>query len=66
MSAGVDRARPKRHHFVPEVYLRAWCDTDGRVAVRRRDQATTFVTDPVNVGVEARVVGASGVGRRLR
>ena len=58
MSAGVDRAPPKRHHFVPEVYLRAWCDMHGRVAVRRRDQATTFVTDPVNVGVEARLYGA--------
>jgi Protein of unknown function (DUF4238) len=48
---------PKRHHFVPETYLRAWCDADGRVAVRRRDQDQTFLTNPVNVGVETRLYG---------
>jgi hypothetical protein len=48
---------PKRHHFVPETYLRAWCDADGRVAVRRRDQDRTFLTNPVNVGVETRLYG---------
>ena len=48
---------PKRHHFVPETYLRAWCDVDGRVAVRRRDRDKTFLTNPVNVGVEARLYG---------
>ena len=48
---------PKRHHFVPETYLRAWCDGDGRVAVRRRDQDKTFLTNPVNVGVETRLYG---------
>ena len=60
MAAAVRRPQPKRHHYVPETYLRAWCDAMGRVAVRRRDQDATFVTDPVNVGVEARLYG-SGV-----
>jgi Protein of unknown function (DUF4238) len=57
MPTGVDQASPKRHHFVPETYLRAWCNGDGQVAVRRRDQARTFVAKPVNVGVEARLYG---------
>jgi hypothetical protein len=48
---------PKRHHLIPETYLRAWSDGQGQVAVRRRDQVKTFVTKPVNVDVEARLYG---------
>jgi hypothetical protein len=57
MAARADPSRPKRHHYVPEVYLRAWSDGAGRVAVRRRGQPTVFLTKPVNVGVETRLYG---------
>jgi hypothetical protein len=49
---------PKRHHFVPEVHLRAWCDTNGQVAVRRRGEDATFIAHPSNVGVEAGLYGS--------
>jgi hypothetical protein len=35
--------RAKAHHYVPQVYLRAWADSAGQVAVRRRDQPAVFV-----------------------
>lgn len=42
----------RRHHYLPECYLRAWADHGGQVAVRRRDRPVPFCTKPLNVAVE--------------
>jgi hypothetical protein len=52
-------SNPKRHHFVPKVYLRAWANERDRVAVRRRGSASAHVTSVDNVAV---VNGLNGVG----
>lgn len=57
MPAAVGGSLPKRHHYVPQGYLRAWCDAKGHVAVRRRDRATTYPATPVNVGVATHLYG---------
>jgi hypothetical protein len=41
-------SEPKRHHFVPQFYLRRW-STDGKVAVRRRD-GRQFLSSVEGVG----------------
>ncbi|MFI7430713.1 DUF4238 domain-containing protein [Micromonospora sp. NPDC049836] len=53
--SGTGRAEPrrKRHHYLPESYLKAWADGNGQVAVRRRDQNVPFFTATHNVAVEA-------------
>ncbi|MFD0782390.1 DUF4238 domain-containing protein [Micromonospora azadirachtae] len=53
--SGAGRAEPrrKRHHYLPESYLKAWSDENGQVAVRRRDRNATFCTGTHNVAVEA-------------
>lgn len=43
--------RSRAHHYVPQVYLRQWAE-DGKVAVRRRGKATTFVTSTRRVAQE--------------
>ncbi|WP_407654827.1 DUF4238 domain-containing protein [Actinomadura luzonensis] len=52
---GDDRSaqRRKRHHYVPESYLKAWTDQEGQVAVRRRDKELPFRASTRNVAVEA-------------
>jgi len=47
------KQRRKRHHYLPESYLKAWADERGQVAVRRRDQPDAFCTTTRNVAVEA-------------
>ncbi len=42
---------PKRHHYVPQMYLERFAGPDGRLLVRRRD-GKTFTTKPRNVAVE--------------
>ena len=42
----------KRPHYLPAVYLRAWADRDGQVAVRRRGSARAYPAALVNVGVK--------------
>ena len=51
-------AGPKRHHFVPKAYSRAWADTNGRVAVRRRAADSVYVTAIDNLGVESGLHGS--------
>jgi hypothetical protein len=47
------KQRRKRHHYLPESYLKAWAGERGQVAVRRRDQPDAFCTATRNVAVEA-------------
>ncbi|WP_189644796.1 DUF4238 domain-containing protein [Luteimonas gilva] len=43
----------KRHHYVPEAYLRAFTDGDGRLTVFRKDAPSTpFRTSPSDVALE--------------
>lgn len=51
---------PKRHHFVPQVYLRAWADDRDLVAVRRRRGDSPFITGLKNAGLDN---GLYGKGR---
>lgn len=46
-------SRRKRHHYLPEGYLKAWADDNGRVAARKRDLPGSFVTGTKNVALEA-------------
>src|SRR5260370_26921018 len=46
------KQRRKRHHYLPESYLKAWADESGQVAVRRRDQPDAFCTSTLNVAVK--------------
>lgn len=42
----------KRHHFVPEAYLKSFCDHTGHIHAYRKDYPTThFVTSPSGVGL---------------
>jgi Protein of unknown function (DUF4238) len=47
------KQRRKRHHYLPESYLKAWAGERGQVAVRRRDQPDAFCAATRNVAVEA-------------
>lgn len=43
----------KRHHYVPETYLREFSDADGCITVfRKNSPATPFRATPKNIGVE--------------
>lgn len=43
----------KRHHYVPEAYLRAFTNNDGRLIVFRKDvPSAPFCTTPSNVALE--------------
>lgn len=43
----------KRHHYVPEAYLRAFTDSDGQLTVFRKCSPTIpFRTSPTNVALE--------------
>jgi hypothetical protein len=47
---------PKRHHYVPECYLKAWA-INNEIAVRRRDAKRPFVTGPSVVATEIGLYG---------
>lgn len=49
---------PKRHHYVPQTYLRGWADSTGQVGVRRRRGPSGFIASVKNVGVEAHLYGS--------
>lgn len=42
---------------MPQAYSRAWADTSGQIAVRRRDGSKTFKASTENVGVEGGLYG---------
>jgi hypothetical protein len=44
--------RRKRHHYVPQSYLKSWSDSNGRVAIRRRGAADIIRTGTKNAAVE--------------
>lgn len=48
---GVNVARARAHHYVPQAYLRRW-GSEGRVAVRRRGSAAPFVASTKRVAQE--------------
>lgn len=48
----MDLKHPKRHHFVPKVYLKAWADQNNRVGLRRREGTMHSLTNIKNVALE--------------
>lgn len=46
-------SRRKRHHYLPQSYLRLWADEKGQVQIRRRASPRSFPASTVNVAVEA-------------
>lgn len=45
--------RPKRQHYLPQSYLKAWADEKHQVAARRRDKAEAFPVSIRNIAIEA-------------
>jgi hypothetical protein len=45
-------SQPKLHHYVPQFYLRQWCDEAGQLVVYPLDGRPPFRTTPHNVGAE--------------
>lgn len=43
---------PRRHHYLPQLYQRAFADTNGRVRVLDIDKGRDYVTSPVNAFVQ--------------
>lgn len=43
---------PKRHHFVPKVYLKAWANKSSQVGLRRRRSIQSTLTNISNVALE--------------
>jgi len=46
-------ARPKRQHYLPIGYLKAWSDASDQVGARRRDGGPAFSVNTKNIAVEA-------------
>ena len=41
----------KKHHYIPEAYLKAWCDVDGKVRIYRKDDPYKVIRQsPENFG----------------
>jgi hypothetical protein len=62
------QGRSKRHHYLPESYLKLWADDHRQVAVRRRDQDQPFPASTINVSVESdlyTIPSESGLDDRL-
>lgn len=44
--------RPKLHHYVPQFYLRQWCDEEAKLIIYPIDGRPPFRTTPRNVAAE--------------
>lgn len=53
------RSQSKRHHYLPESYLKAWANDGDQVAVRRRDQRRHFLSSIRDVAVESHLYSIS-------
>jgi uncharacterized protein DUF4238 len=52
---------PRRHHLLPQFYLRSFADQDGKVRVVERATGHEFTTGPTNVFVEGDFYTVSSV-----
>jgi hypothetical protein len=50
---GLGEQRRKRHHYVPESYLKRWANAEGMIAARMRSADSVFTTKPLNVALES-------------
>jgi len=55
--------RVKRPHFVPATYLRAWANGGDQIAARRRVNSEPYITNVINVTVEAGIYGSGQAGQ---
>jgi Protein of unknown function (DUF4238) len=53
----------KRHHFIPQVYLREFCDPNdpGFLWMYKKEGGPIVRTQPVNVGVESNLYTVAGL-----
>ena len=46
---------PKLHHYVPQFYLRQWCDSEGKLLVFPIDGRDPFRAAPRNFAAESKL-----------
>lgn len=63
MKQGAGKERRKRHHFVPQGYLKAWADENNQIAVRNRKDAKCYLANTKNVALEADLYTAYSFGK---
>jgi hypothetical protein len=49
---------PKLHHFVPQFYLRHWCDAEGKLWIYAIDGRNPFRATPKNFAAETNLYTA--------
>jgi len=54
-----EQKAPKRHHYVPKTYLKAWASKSDQVAARRRGSHDTFISNITDICMER---GFHGIG----
>jgi hypothetical protein len=57
-----NKQRHKRHHFVPQGYLKAWADGKDQVAVRNRGTDDWYPSNIKNVALESDLYTSYGLG----
>lgn len=63
MGQATGKERRKRHHFVPQGYLRSWADENEQVAVRNRTNVKCYLANTKNVALEADLYTAYSLGK---